>query len=508
MAIEPGFIGDNPQGLAYVLPNSRTESYAIQLNQERAAQQRAQAALLLKQQQEANDAYAQHLYANKIPDHNAQWDAVINPAFQQYTQDAAAYHAKTGKDAFAQPEFVQRRNDILSMAAKSNQAAKTAVALSTLLNNDRDNKLNPDDKQRIAQALVAYNADPVKNADMLNGLTASAKPYDITDAQKLLKPTTIGDNNGYFDITKPDRHKHVIQAQDVLADPKFNQLKIKNGINPAVGDAFHITDVNGTHYPTDEPTVRRFVQHILQDPTLPGSAATLQAAGVDPADPNAEQKLTELAMQQNKGYGNLVSSLADYADARAKSDKKRVFGAERLDLANERLELVADRLQMAKDKAAAKGTEINPTYFQDLSERMRTGVPGSGEEFAQLVKNNPAYLRGIHVDNTNPQAVKITIPARYKTDASKTAFNADQKVIPNSDRVKTQDEITYTLDSTNPTQWAAGLGQIYKTVTGESVGSATKALTKAGKGKVPGGLDPSGTPLLNKHRKAASDYGL
>jgi hypothetical protein len=379
-----GFIGDNAatgQGLAYVLPNSRTESYAIQLNQERAAQQRAEADLLEKQKEAQNTAYANHLYATKIPEHNAQWDAAINPVFQKYIQDAADYHAKTGKDAFGQPEFVQRRNDLLNLAAKSNQSAKTAVGLSTLLNDDKDNKLNPDDKQRIAQALVAYNADPVKNSDVLNGLTASAKPYDITDAQKLLKPTTIGTNNGYFDITQPDRHKHVIQAQDILADPKFNQLKTKNGINPTVGDVFHIQDVNGTHYPTDEPTVRRFAQHILQDPTLPGSAATLQAAGIDPADPNAEQKLTELGMKQNQGYGNLVSGLADYADARAKSDKKRVFTADNNDRSAMKLELATEKFNIAKDKASA-GAQLTPAQIQ--VQQMQGGDPNAVNNFLKL----------------------------------------------------------------------------------------------------------------------------
>lgn len=510
MAVSDGFLGNTTngigQGLAYVLPNSRTESYAIQLNQERAAQQRAQAALIEKQQQDADNAYAQHLYANKIPEHNAQWDAAINPAFQKYTQDAADFHAKTGKDSYVQPEFVQRRNDLFSMASDSKQAAQKAVALSTLINNDRDNKLDPNDKLKIAQALVAYNADPVKNAPLLNGLTASAKPYDITDAQKLLKPTTKGLNDGYFDTTVPDRNKHVVQSQEILADPKFNQLKAKNGINPVVGDVFNIQDVNGTHYPTDEPTVRRFAQHILADPALPGSAATLQSAGIDPADPNAEQKLTELGMKQNEGYGKLVGNLADYADARAKSDKKRVFGAENNDRAAERLNLASERLQMAKDK---KGADAPATYFQNLSEAMRTGVPGSGEEFNQQIANNPAYLHGLAIDNTDPKAVHITIPAKMKEVPVEDPTDTNKKVMT---RVVDKPAYKVTLDSTDPSQWTAGFARVYKDLTGDASAGISKARTVSGKGKVAGGsasvATPAGTPLNNKHKKAASDYGL
>lgn len=122
-----------------------------------------------------------------------------------------------------------------------------------------------------------------------------------------------------------------------------------------------------------------------------------------------------------------------------------------------------------------------PTYFQDLSERMRTGVKGSGEEFAQQVKQNPAY-RGqpVQYDLNNPKSVKIAIPTQYKYEPKNQ--DADDKGF-----VVVKPGYTTVLDSTNPDQWAAGFAKIYKDVTGDASAIPSKSMTPYGKGHVPGG---------------------
>lgn len=135
-----------------------------------------------------------------------------------------------------------------------------------------------------------------------------------------------------------------------------------------------------------------------------------------------------------------------------------------------------------------------PTYFDDLSERMRNGVPGSGEEFSQNLMQNPDYKKGLYIDDSNPKAVKITVPAKYKYDPKSVSTDDNDKPIPNSGRVIVKPAYTAVLDKTNPDQWTAGFSRIYKDVTGDQNANPTKSMTIFGKGKVPGGMSKFNTP--------------
>jgi hypothetical protein len=134
-----------------------------------------------------------------------------------------------------------------------------------------------------------------------------------------------------------------------------------------------------------------------------------------------------------------------------------------------------------------------PSYFEDLSERMRRGVAGSGEEFTQNLIQNPDYHHGATIDTRNPKAITIRIPAKYKYDPK-----LAKPGVPNSGRVVVKPAYTVTLDSTDPNQWTAGFSRIYKDITGDANANPTKAMTFGGKGKVPGGLSKSTTKKLSK----------
>lgn len=139
------------------------------------------------------------------------------------------------------------------------------------------------------------------------------------------------------------------------------------------------------------------------------------------------------------------------------------------------------------DLAHKQGTQGQPTYFQDLSERIRGGDDSARQEFGKIFENNPAYLNGVHFDVRDPKAVKVTIPAKYSTDVSKISKDDKGRNIPNSERKLVQQAHTYTLDSTNPVQWTTALSQIYSNATGERAAAPSKTLTPNAKGKVPGG---------------------
>lgn len=128
-----------------------------------------------------------------------------------------------------------------------------------------------------------------------------------------------------------------------------------------------------------------------------------------------------------------------------------------------------------------------PTYFQDLSERIRTegkpqGQQGALAELNQNIGQNPEYLHGLAYDWSNPKAVKIIVPAKYKYDPKSV-----EDGVPNSGRVIVKPAYSTVLDSTNPDQWTAGFSRIYKDITGDASAVPTKAMTIYGKGHVPGG---------------------
>lgn len=130
----------------------------------------------------------------------------------------------------------------------------------------------------------------------------------------------------------------------------------------------------------------------------------------------------------------------------------------------------------------------DPTYFQDLSERMRTGVAGSGEEFSKQLSSNPAYLRGLKINAADPKNIVIEVPAKWKDKR-----DDDGKI----QRLKEKEGYRVTLDSTDPNQWHSSFARIYRDVTGDGTAVPSKAMTESGKGKVPGGMrnpDQAGKP--------------
>jgi hypothetical protein len=211
--------------------------------------------------------------------------------------------------------------------------------------------------------------------------------------------------------------------------------------------------------------------------------AAIAATGEkDPADALYAQA-NQLADFYSKGLDT------KYAD---KSGGQTIASKIALHNANRQYD-IAHPTREAKDKT------IDPTYFQDLSERMRQGVKGSGEEFNNQLANNPAYLHGLTINKDNPKAVQLTIPAKYHEIKNP---NADQEGQPQYIRAVQTPSYKVTLDSTDPTQWHAGFARIYRDITGDATAAPSKALTQSGKGKVPGGLtNPNQRPTQKLSKK-------
>lgn len=505
MAVDPGFLGDATggigQGLAFVLPQSNTEKYAMQLAQQHAKDLRDGVAAQQKQQAALQAQYQKDFAANKIPDYWATAGKPINEAYSKYQNDAANYMAKTGKNPFTNPDFIKQYNESVLLPAKQSKEIEQAGSkLIPMVAADHDNKFTEDSKQQVLQWWDKAQKDPSsvlgQPVPQLQGT-----PSGVQDFFKTIKPVSIKNDNGTLSTTVPDKSAMQAQAYTNSADPRWNNLKkTQYGIDPDLGDIGGVYNKEGKRVWYTNPTATEHIaQGVLDNPTEPHNAEIISKLGIAQDDPYALQKVQAAITKQNEGYGKFISDAGKYGESIVSKarDFKPAFTPYQL-----------FEMNWKKSHPAGEKVPPEPTYFQDLSERMRTGVPGSGEELSTVFANNPNYLNGLTIDKTHPTAIKITVPVKYETDEKqaqdpngKPLLDANGKPIPNADRKVAEASHTYTLDSTNPVQFAAGLAQIYKLGTGETV-VPTKGLTTAGKGKVRGGLDPvqktKGTIKLEK----------
>lgn len=504
MAVDEGFIGNGTsgigQGLAFILPQSRTEQYAMQLGQQRAAEMRATALAQQKRQQQLVDQYQKDFSSAKLPEYWATAGKPINEAFNKYQTDAANYMAQTGKNPFKNPDFIKQYNDnVLLPARQSKEVEQAGSKLIPLIAADHDNRFTEQSKQDVLKWWEGAQKDPSsafgQPAPQLQGT-----PSGIQDFYKGIKPVSVKSDNGTISTTTADKSAMMSQAYELANDPRWNNLKkAQYGIDPDLGDIGSVFNKDGKRVWYTNPKATEYIaQSVLDNPKEAHNAEIITKLNISPDDPYAVQKIQEAIVKQNTGYGKLISDAGKYGESLVSKsrDYKPPFTPYQL------FEMNWKRAHPAGEKAPEE-----PTYFQDLSERMRTGVPGSGEELRSVFENNPSYLKPLDYEFLDNGKIKITVPAKYKNDAAKAKDG-----IPNADRVIVQHPHTYVVDKNNPAEWTNTMAQIYQLGTGESV-NPTKASTTSGKGKVKGGLSPvgktaGGTSLVNKSKKAATDYGL
>lgn len=486
-----GFTGDQSQqgqGLAYVLPQSRTTGYFMQLANEQAQQRRDDAALLAQQQQKANEQYAQHLYATKTPEIAKDYTQYLQPKFDDLLTQMADYHSKTGLDPYTNPDYIKQFNDLSTVAKNTHEANVQHTAYAAQLA-DKSKNYTPESKQAGIDWLNAYHKNPVS---MLYSPPPALEQrnLDMNDAIKLGHPNGgVQTINGY-DINVPNRHGHIVQGQTILNQPEFAPLLQSRGINPTIGDIGGIPNgTGGTLYPTDAPHVNAIADQILQNAQQPHYAATLHAAGIDPLDPHAKDKLTEIIQRQNAGYGKVYGEFADRLDADIAPSKRQNLGEDRLGISEANLELARQRLALQQEKEAQKNA--GSTYVQTLAERSRNNILSQfgGDtpkpianpfpELENLYINNPKYKHSLKPSVNQDGTIQVNVPAEYKYNDK----NIDPEN-PNSGRIKIKDAYTATLDPNNPEQFKTIYGQLFDQATGEKTGQPSKINTVGGKGHV------------------------
>lgn len=530
------------QGLAYVLPNSRTESYAIQLNQEAAAQQRAQALLLEKQKQQQQADYAKQLYKQVIPRHDAQWDKHIQDMQQSYINDAAAYQTQTGKNPFIQPDFINRHNDIVSTAANSKQASANAVKYATLYNSDHDNKIDPADKQKMAAALQLYHDDPVKNAHVFDGLTVNSRPYDVTDLMKTITPTPKTVQNGDTKTVSADSGANLNQLRNSLTDPKFAGLLKRNGVTQSTFGQFGLPGpTGGTIYTTNPDRVSGMADTILsgsKDPNNPAMLLTLQHLGINPEDPSAKNKLVDYITNENQNTGKFLSGLSTAVDAKVKP--QQLYNPN-YDLSAERLNMARERLDMARQTHSTQTaqTPVQTLVYGNPATQQAGMQQGDATAINKALSLIPKGQYGKSFDPTqaftvDPQTGEhiFTFPAQVTKDQKNIDANNKLRAAyqPQTHWFKPDDPKSFdqskgaskllpeTKEVAPPKVYrlnpeVASYGSEAAQMLAEQKANLPRLNqtegVKAGHGQIQQAQrTPAGTPLNNPHKKQASDYGL
>jgi len=408
--------------------------------------------------------------------------------------------AANGKNPYNTPEFQKRYNDILYQAKQSKDLEQNVSKLASLVAGDHDNRFTEDSKLAANNYVQGVLTDPAKYlgkpAPQLQGT-----PSGIEDFNKTINPVTVKNGDGSISTTEPDVGAMMAQAYQNANDPRWNNIKsTKYGIDNNLGDigSIYVDKTTGRPITSSDPAqlknagrmwtttpagTEHIAQTILDNPTEPRNVDILAKLNVTLDDPYALQKVQAAVANQNTGYGKFMTDAGNYGKSLISTsrDVTPAFTPYQL-------------FEMNWKKNHPNGDKVpdKPTYFQDLSERMRTGVSGSGEEFNQQVANNPAYLHGIGIDNSDPKSVVITVPAKMKDSAVDVTDPATGNITKKQERVVAQPSYKVTLDSTDPQQWTAGFAKIYKDLTGDATASPSRALTTSGKGKVAGGLSPVG----------------
>lgn len=266
--------------------------------------------------------------------------------------------------------------------------------------------------------------------------------------------STVADN--LFQPKAVDWNKETSGLFKGLLDKSTNSTFVKD---PTTGKLVNQRTVSSD---VDKDAYKASLATMLKDPTKLKSAIRDYGA-IDAKD--AVQKIYDATYDPYSKH--LGSDVTSGNPIETDADRMRMHAANRS----------YDIAHPLKDPAV-----VTPTYFQDLSERMRNGVAGSGEEFSKYLEANPNYHKGLGIDASSPNKVTITVPSKMKEVQLK-----ENGVNTGVQRVVDIPSYKVTLDKKDPQQWTAAFARLYKDVTGDNSATPPKAMTVGGKGHVAGG---------------------
>lgn len=466
MAYTSGYTGDATsgigQGLAFVLPEGKSQQYAMQLAQTHSAQlqdiarQKQIQALKLQQQ------YEQDFKDQKLPQAFAPYDDLINKRFNDALKEGASRYATTGKNPYNDPAFKSKFDDLNTMARKSKELGDNYTKLAALAGTDPNNKYTKESKQKVLDYLDEIKKNPEGVLDKpLPQLVET--PASADDFVKEIRPLGGGD----LDINKSKvfvaLHNNPEKWGKLASQYGVDLGKLDFGI---YADPQHSTGKRTFH--TDDAFADWQAKDILAHPNDPNNAQHIKDFGWDISkDPNGEyndhkveERIKHAIIDQNAGWnkmiGELGSQITDPEKTQQLKDQRQSQQVQLHNMRNadKRLAIEEERLKMAKDKEHADNIVNN--LFEN------TDPTKSLERFSaisKLYESNGYYGKKLDIkdDGTN---VTITVPARKKINPQFNPILGESKINPKF--IETVPAHTVHLDRNNPYEFKAGIYQLLK----------------------------------------------
>lgn len=482
MAFGDGSIGTQTgigQGLAYVLPKSRTEDYAFQLAQDDSKRLAAAAAAQLKRGQAQEDAIAKQFAAQKLPALWSPYNKAVADASSSWQQKAATYNAATGKSPFTNPELMNEYNtNVVGLGAKSKDFGDRVTKQYSAALNDAGNKYTPESVKAVIDNYDTILKNPM---EALNKPLPELKVKSSTfnDLTKELKPQPLENNDGSLKTVGPNREANIDQARTtVLNNPERWAPMLQKEFNVDITKpTFPLLSANGRNiYPTNDKAVEVIADKILATPT---GLEQVVEFGIDPADPFAKERFMDVIKKQNGGFGKYLKEAADNADAKVRRSTERVYNSERMNIA-------AERLNMARERAEAGGGGDQAVLErQQWIEDLTKNVANSGERLNGIMMGR-GYDGPLKIEKTKDGS-KITyvIPPKTDTTTSTTETTDDGETV---EKEKTTKKVIpgrrVTID-VNEAGYRHKLNEVLNELTGENI-KVSKYTTGEPSGKIKG----------------------
>ncbi|AIM37372.1 hypothetical protein KO02_12225 [Sphingobacterium sp. ML3W] len=344
--------GQIGQGLAYVLPETKSDKFFLQQSIESRDNMYKQLLQQDKMRQERSaliDKTIRDKYNS--PDNWTPFNNTVRDKWGAWNQEAVALKAK-GIDPTNDPNMLKKYDEITRTAKYSNDLKEQYVRLQNAMLNNPD-KYDGIEMKRVQDEYDELMRNPTTWYDQGKRFSnMKAKDPSFDDLLKGMKGAELKNNDGTWETVAADINGNKSQVlAKIMADPQkwtgpaMQQFGVNTGVLPYF---------MGDNIPTDDASIRKMTEGIMNSSS---KEAFLEKANIA-NDDHAGERLYEEITKTNKGYDNMISTLASGLNAGVGSGKKRVYEGERVQLAreagsraNQSLAISQERLALAKDRA-------------------------------------------------------------------------------------------------------------------------------------------------------------
>lgn len=444
--------GKQGSGQAYILPE---QSLATQVFLQGLQDQDKKKYLAAQQAYEAQKTFNAGVDANiaKLSpgDYYSKFTPQIQKDYGSLINDAQTLKA-AGTDPFTNPEFLAKKEQLLSRAKATNEVKGNYDKLFAEVSK------SPDGFKNGTELLQQYqNLNNIDDYISGNFKPGKLEPqYRMSDVFKETNatPETAETSDGYRDITTPNRSAHIGQAITALgSNSGIGVLKDKGAItNPKYINGFPTVSQkkDGSQsrtWSTDEKKIADIALEQLQ--TDAQFEDDLASFGYDVSTPDkAIDSAIDFVKKQNKAVGSFVNEYASELDNKVSPKNKEIYEARRFDLSQKNFERLSN------------GSSDGEIYRKDWVDRMIHGGKGSGEELKAIVASQGIYSKplGIKIEGDN---IIFTIPGKQVSSADETG-----KV-----KIKTDPGRIVTVNKKNPAD-KAKLNSLINELTGEKISNS------------------------------------